>query len=194
LVYGGLALATALPVLRALFKKVELHPGGPSFDDSPHFSPEAKERLRQNFGRIKGSLNFWKNEAAKYKYIHYYAIAWTLPASVLIPVLTQTIGDDLYARWLLTIVSIHVSVLIAFDKGLHVGEHFQAYRQGESEFYDLYRRLLDRPHSFGKTEVDQLDQYFVQVEGVRKAVRTAETETFPSLAATQAPLPTLRRD
>lgn len=60
-------------------------------------------------------------------------------------------------------------------------KNFQSFRHGESEFYDMYRRLLDRPESFGKTENEQVAAYFVEVEKVRKYVRGTETDNFPTI-------------
>jgi len=45
LVYTALALLTLIPTLLAVFKKVELNPGGASFEETPHFSDEAKKEL-----------------------------------------------------------------------------------------------------------------------------------------------------
>jgi hypothetical protein len=85
------------------------------------------------------------------------------------------------SKWLLVIISSHVALAISFHRGLKVSEGMKAFRHGESEFYDLYRRLMDRPYSFGKTEEEQIDAYFSEVERVRKFVRHAETETIPDL-------------
>lgn len=59
--------------------------------------------------------------------------------------------------------------------------NFKAFRQGESEFYDTQRRLLDNPKSFGATEEEQLDAYFQAVALIRKQVRNAETGTYAGL-------------
>ncbi len=60
-------------------------------------------------------------------------------------------------------------------------ENLIAFRHGESEFHDLYRRLLDRPATFGGTEAEQIETYFKEVEIVRRFVRNAETGNLPSL-------------
>ncbi|MBF0379349.1 MAG: hypothetical protein HQK72_18000 [Desulfamplus sp.] len=57
----------------------------------------------------------------------------------------------------------------------------KAYRHGESEFYDTYKRLLDSPQSFGNSEQEQLDTYFQKVEVIRQYIRNAETGNMPSL-------------
>jgi hypothetical protein len=71
--------------------------------------------------------------------------------------------------------------MVGFHRGFKVPERYQAFRHGESEFYDLYRRLLDQPDTFGVTEEERLRRYFEEVAIVRKFVRKAETDSFPSL-------------
>lgn len=179
--YALLAFSTFVPVLVALFRPVRLHPGGPSFDESPHFSAGARVRLQQHFQRLEGTLAFWKNEANKYKAFHYYCILWTIPSSVLVPILAQTSGNAPHAKGLLILVSTHTAILVALNQGLKVGQNFRAFRQGESEFYDLYRQLLDCPSAFGKSEDEQLSSYFDRAAQIRKYVRNAETDNTPSM-------------
>ena len=57
----------------------------------------------------------------------------------------------------------------------------KAFRHGESEFYNLYRRLLDRPHTLGENEDEQIDNYFAEVQRIRRLVRNAETESLPTV-------------
>ena len=78
-------------------------------------------------------------------------------------------------------ISSHVALALSFHNGLKVSNGMRAFRLGESEFYDLYRRLLDRPESFGQDEEAQLDRYFREVERIRRLVRNAETDTIPDL-------------
>ncbi|WP_143086471.1 hypothetical protein [Amycolatopsis saalfeldensis] len=66
-------------------------------------------------------------------------------------------------------------------RAFRVENNYKAFRHGESEFYDLYRRLLDRPMLFGGTEAVQLASYFEQVEVIRRSIRTSETDNFPSV-------------
>ena len=98
LVYTALALLTLIPTLQAVFKKVELNPGGASFEETPHFSDEAKKELIQHYSRIQGTLVFWKNQAEKYKRFHYYCMYWTIPASILIPIITQWVNGSMGNR------------------------------------------------------------------------------------------------
>ncbi len=179
--YVVLAFLSFIPTLKAITQKIKLHDGGASFQDSPYFSEEAKKQLAQHESRIQGTLFFWKKEATKYKNFHYYGVIWTILSSTLIPILAQYIDDDPMSKLLITVISSHTALLLAFHRALKVDKNFQAFRQGESEFYDLRRRLLDRPQTFGSTEKKQIELYFDQVETIRKYIRNAETDNFPSL-------------
>ena len=158
-----------------------MNPGGASFEESPVFSPKAKARLSQHYTRVLGTLAFWKKQAEQYRRFHFYCLYWTIPWSVAIPFLAQAIGPDPYSKWLLTLISAHTAILWSFLKGLKVEQNYRAFRQGESEFYDTYRRLLDRPETFGTDEDHQLAMYFDIVEDIRKIVRNPETDNFPSV-------------
>jgi len=179
--YLGLALITFLPTLRALISGVKLNEGGASFKES-EFSDEAKSRLEQHFSRLQGTLAFWKREATRSSRFHYYCLWWTIISSSIMPFLTQAIDpNDPASKWLLTIIAAHIALLLSFHRGLKVAERFKAFRHGESEFYDTYRRLLDSPESFGPDENSQLQKYFEEVQIIRKFVRNAETDSLPML-------------
>lgn len=179
--YILLAILTFIPVVKALVKKVKLHPGGESFSESPYFSDANKKLLQQHYTRLYGTLIFWKNKAEWHKRFHYYTLCWTIPVSILIPIITQTIDTSIESKLFLTVISTHTALLIAFHRALKIENNFKAFRHGESEFYDLYRRILDRPKSFGETEEIQLESYFIEVEKIRKTVRIAETDNLPIL-------------
>jgi hypothetical protein len=178
-IYIGLAFVTLLPTLQALFSGVKLNAGGASFRES-QFSEEAKVKLQQHFSRLQGTLAFWKREAARNSRFHYYCLCWTILSSSIMPFLTQAINpSDPASKWLLTIIAAHIALLLGFHRGLKVAEHFRAFRHGESEFYDTYRRLLDSPESFAADEASQLKKYFEEVELIRRFVRNAETDSLP---------------
>ena len=180
-IYITLALITFIPTFLAIIQKIKLHPGGASFDQCSHFSNESKEKLVNHYSRIKGTLTFWKNQAEKYKQFHFYCLGWTIPSATLVPIITQAVDGSFSSKLFLTIVSTHTAILLGFYKGFKVENNIKSFRHGESEFYDLYRRLLDRPITFGNTEEEQLDRYFSEVQIIRKYVRNAETDNFPSL-------------
>lgn len=124
---------------------------------------------------------YWKNQAAKFEALHYYCLLWTIPSAVIIPILTQSVSDKDYSKLFLTIVSAVTALLLSFHSGFKLEESFKAFRHGESEFYDMYRRLLDRPAAFGETEEEQIAQYFQDVEVLRRFVRNAETKNLATL-------------
>ena len=177
---SGSRVGYLISTLKALLSKVAtLNPGGSSFDES-HFSDEAKARLKRHYSRLEGTLGFWKREALKNSHFHNYCLWWTIISSSLMPFLTQTIdANDAASKWFLTTVAAHIALTLGFHRGLKVAEHFKAFRHGESEFYDTYRRLLDRPDSFGNSENEQIQHYFEEVEVIRRLVRTAETDSLP---------------
>lgn len=184
--YVAIAMLSLVPTILASLKRVKLHPGGTSFDDCIHFSDNEKKILNQHYSRIQGTLIFWKNAAEKYRRFHYYCLLWTIPISILIPIITQATSNENCSKLFLTIVSSHAAILLGLHKGLKVENHFKSFRNGESEFYDLYRRFLDNPDYFGLSKEDQLQAYFRQVEQIRRYVRSAETDNFPSLEETMA--------
>jgi hypothetical protein len=193
--YLVLALGSFVPVARRLIRPATPYPGGPSFEDSPWFSDQAKSLLSQHFERMRGTLGFWKNRAVRYSSFLTYSITWVTIAAVVIPILSQTLSQDPWARWLLTTVSAHSSILLALTRAFKVEKNVQAFRHGESDFYDLHRRLLDRPRVFGSTEPERLANYFEQAELIRRFIRTAETDNFPSMneiVQEGAPRPRLR--
>jgi hypothetical protein len=190
LMYVSLVIVTAIPLLLVIVRRVPLHPGGASFEESNTFSEEGKARLTQHYSRMAGTLGFWKKQATIYRNLHYYTLCWTIPSSVAIPFLIQAITTDPASRWLATIVSGFTAVQLAFHRALKVDANYKAFRQGESDFYDTYRRLLDRPASFGKTEADQIDAYFDAVENLRKYIRNAEIDNLPSVEQVKEQLQT----
>lgn len=179
--YVVLAFVTSIPIFKLLFSGVQLNPGGSSFEDSPNFSESARIRLSQHYSRMVGTLGFWKKQAELYRRLHYYTLCWTVPSAVAIPFLIQAITADPYSRWLATIVSGLTAVLLSLHRALKVDANYKAFRQGESDFYDTYRRFLDRPESFGATEDEQIKAYFDAVETLRKYVRNAEIDNLPSI-------------
>lgn len=177
------AIVTFTPVLIPILQKINLHAGGDSFDKSEYFDEKEKEMLKSHYSRILGTLAFWKNQALKFKRFHYYVLCWTIPSAVLVPVIIQSISISNIneAKLFLTIVSTFTAILLSFHKGLKVEDNFKAYRHGESEFFDTYRRLLDRPNSFGSDKQSQISEYTSQVESIRRTVRNAETDNLAML-------------
>lgn len=71
--------------------------------------------------------------------------------------------------------------MISFHKGLKVEQNYKAFRLGESEFYDLYRKLLDRPKTFGNSEDEQIGKYIEETAIIRRNIRNAEIDNLPNI-------------
>ena len=188
--YISFATLTFMPTLKNLLGKVPLNEGGTSFEKNPHFSEKNKDRLIQHYSRLQGTLGFWKKRASVYTSFHYYCVIWTILSSWAVPILsamTPQANDNLhFYKWLIVLVSGHVALSLSFHKGLKVADGMKAFRHGESQFYDLYRRLLDRPQTLGDSEENQIDKYFSEIERIRRLVRNAETESLPSIEDIQS--------
>lgn len=178
--YCAVAGFTFVPVGRAILKRVNLNEANFSFSHSPHFSEANRILLEQHYDRLKGTLIFWKNNASKYGHFHHYCVAWTILGGISIPFLAQAITGDPFSKWSLTIISAHVAVLFVSQKGFKVEQNYKNYRLGESEFYDLRRRLLDMPHKLGATEEEQIKNYFEMVEAIRLDMRVREVDGIAS--------------
>jgi hypothetical protein len=181
-IYVTLASLSFIPVARRLLRPVKLHPGGPSFDESGQFSPEAITRLTQNYERIRGTLGFWKSRAERYRALHIYTVIWVTISTVTVPFLAQAVSSEPSSKWFITIVSAHAALLLALSRAFRVESGYKAFRSVESDFYDVYRRMLDRPYLFGESETVRLDRYFDQVDAIRRSARLAETDSFPSIS------------
>ena len=178
--YIGLAFITFAPVIWAAAKKVNLKNAKFSFSDSPSFSDEGKIKLEQHYDRLQGTLVFWKNKAEMYGNFHHYSIGWTIIGGISLPILAQAITADPWSKWTLTIISAHVALIFVAQKGFKVEQNYKNYRLGESEYYDIRRRLLDQPHRFGEAEPEQIDRYFTLVESMRHNMRTREVDGIAS--------------
>jgi hypothetical protein len=189
--YVALALGTFIPVLRAARRKITKNDVENSLAQAKDTIAKArpvgtlddatKEAIALNFERFAGTLVFWKFEAAKYRAAHYYSLFWTIPSAVLIPILTQAGAGSQSATILVTVVSAFTAILLAFHRGLKIEENYRSFRHGESEFYDLFRRILDRPTALGDDPKEQLESYLIETETIRRFVRNAETNNMATL-------------
>ena len=181
--YASLAIVTLFPTVLTLVKSVELNPAGVSFEQSDAFSETAKQRLADHYSRLQGTLKFWKKRAALFVRFHYYCVVWTILSAWAVPLIAAAAPqvEGSASKWLLVVIASHVALALSLYRGMKISENMKAFRHGESEFYDIYRRLLDRPHLFGAGEDEQLDMYFSEVERIRRLVRSAETESFPDV-------------
>lgn len=189
ILYLATLSVTSLPIWKAWLRKIELFPEGASPDESVLLSEEGKRRLAQSHSRMMGTLKFWKKQAEIYKRLHYYALGWVVPSSVLVPFFSQAVTQDPYSKWFLSLVSASSAILLTFHQWLKVEQNYKAFRLGESNYYDLRRRLLDRPRTFGVSESEQLDLYLQEVEKIRKVTRDAEINNFPGAELSKPSFP-----
>jgi len=183
--YLSIALITLIPTIKNIIAGVKLNPGGASFESCPHFNEQNKQRLSDHYSRLMGTLGFWKKRAKTYTSFHYYCVIWTILSAWAVPIIASLSPEPSsstdYSKLLIVLVSGHVALALSFHKGLKVADGMKSFRHGESEFYDLYRRLLDLPHTLGKGEDEQIDNYISEVERIRRLVRNAETESLPTI-------------
>jgi hypothetical protein len=190
-VYIVLAIVSFIPVWRAARRKIKEGDVKSSLDQAKDTIAKARpidgldetirEAMSLNFERLAGTLVFWKFEAAKYRAAHYYCLFWTIPSAVLIPILTQAVRGSPNGTTLVTVISAFTAILLALHRGLKIEENYRGFRHGESEFYDLFRRMLDRPAAFAKNPKAQLDSYLLETETIRRFVRNAETNNMATL-------------
>jgi ABC-type long-subunit fatty acid transport system fused permease/ATPase subunit len=180
LVYAIMAVLTFLPVLWTIVRGTGLQAIGPTFVDSVYFSDGAKERLVQNYERTLGTLRYWRNQVSRYQAFHVYAVVWISLSTVAVPFLTQAVSGS-WSKWCVSVIAAYAALLLALSRAFRVEDSYRAFRRGEAEFYDLVRRLLDDPGSFGSTEDERLHRYFAQVAAIRRAVRSAETDGASAL-------------
>jgi len=178
ILYVAAAIISFVPVLVAALGPIRVGKKEPELNECPHFDDGQKERLNRHYKRMAGTLAYWKKTATAYKRFHTYVLIWTIPSSVLIPVFTQAIDEKNYASLMVTVVSAFTAMLLTFHRAFKVDDKFIAVRNSESGFYDLYRRILDRPGSFAdkKKPDEQIDKYFEAVEAVRSSARGTETD------------------
>lgn len=181
IVYCSLAVFTFIPVLLAVFKKVKLHPGGSAYDDSLSFTDDQKVRLNQHYSRMQGTLEFWKNRAAKNYRFHVYTLVWTTLISISLPILIQSIGEKDFSKLLMTIISVHSALLIGFHRAFKVDKNYQAFRVAESEFYDMRRDFIDSAYKNREIMDKTIDEYFFNISKLRILARREEIDNTPTV-------------
>ncbi|WP_157231821.1 hypothetical protein [Hyalangium minutum] len=180
-VLAACAAGTFLHLFISLFRRVQLHPGGSGFEKAVHFKEPSRERLQQHYDRFMGTLVFWKSKAALFERLHVYSVTWSVSASILVAALVQEYDPaNLWAKAFMTILTLTSGLLLGISKAFRAEENYRAYRTAESEFFDLRRRIMDRPEAFGPDEVTQLSKYFEEAERIRKTSRLAELNNPPN--------------
>jgi hypothetical protein len=182
LLYLVIIFVSFLPVWRAYAEEPDREKivTGNRLDElkSSKLSPTAQKEIEANYLRIAGALAVWQKEAKQAKSFYQYALFWTTVATPLVPILTQFVDEKPLSRLFLTVVSLHIAIVVAFQRTIKPNDMTKAFRQNESEFYDLYRRVIERPESFGSDDKTLLVKYFEEVERVRQNARMRELAQF----------------
>lgn len=178
-------IGTGIPIGKAFFKKVELDKAGKWFGDAEYFQ-EQQMRLQDSFGRITGTLIFWKNQAAAYKLLNNSRILWSLVSGGVVPVLLFAYDrNDPYAAVFMVSLTTWTSFIVVVAYTLKAEEKYKGFRMVESAYYDLSRHLLDFPAPDAEGRKVQVDTYLLQVEHIRdigrKVVETGSPPEFDFL-------------
>lgn len=184
--YFALIFLTFLPTLRAYMKNVGDVKLVMSLDQivSNKLTEDELDQVQRNFGHMAGALKYWNKQVRQAKFFHFYALIWTTVGTILVPLLLPYVGQSGFAQTLITIISLHTALLLAFHRLLKPDRTFQGFRQIESGYYDLIRDMLDRPNLVKDAGVNipLIDQYIEKVKQFRVAARRMETqESFPAL-------------
>jgi hypothetical protein len=187
-VYAVAVIVSFLPSWKAFLAPVAkeevdtfIKTANAAFDAAPQFDISQQARLKRHYARLAGTLVFWKINANKYKMFHYYCLIWTIPSAVVIPILTQAMSNDSLSKAFVTIVSAFTAMLLAFHRGFKIEDNYKTFRHGESEYHDLYRRLLDNSTLQPDTVDAVIDNYITETESIRRFVRNAETSNLATL-------------
>ncbi len=185
-VYLLAILLSLMPTIRAYLKpipKVKLVMDETQIK-SNKLTPDELEQVQRNFSQMAGALRYWNKQVRQAKFFHYYALIWTTVGTILVPLLLPYVGNSPFAQLLITLISLHTALLLAFHRLLKPDRTFQGFRQIESGYYDLIRDMLDRPYLVEDPEqkMPRIDNYIEKVKRFRLDARRMETqESFPAL-------------
>lgn len=171
--YSSLLIVTALPILLSFVKKRNRSMSD-LYNKISHLSDQEKLRLNENLELLYPFIVTWSHLQQVYRRFQFYSLGWTILASVLIPILAQAIDGTSEAKWFLTLVSVHASVLLAFNKGLSVDDKVRLYRDGENDFNDLNRALRANPLQLGSTSEAMITEYLKELNIIVNTIRVGE--------------------
>jgi hypothetical protein len=188
IVYCAAVLLTAIPLAQSLRGKGTTE-FSPVYDSIDHLSDTAKQRLRANFDLLRPSVHEWCRLGASYGRFQSYSLFWTIIASVLVPILAQAIDGSVQAKWFLTLVSVHASLLLAFNKGLGVDDKVKLYRDAQNDLTDLHRTLHANPAALGGTPDEIVVAYFRELNDIAATVRVGEDKPIALPDSTSVAVP-----
>ncbi len=173
-------VGTAIPIAHAILNKVDIN-AAPIWIENTVNLGEQHDRVKEHYGRIKGTLIYWKNEAAAYHRLDTARVIWSLVSAVALPVLIQYYDQkDILANAFLTILTTWTGLIVSLAYTLKAEQRYQGMRQQESDFYDIARNLLDSTSPDDPQLKEKVDNYIKKVEVIRRTARKVETAAPPS--------------
>lgn len=173
-------LTTIVSLAEAFLNQVRL-------DEAPKWIEQAtnlggqKQRVLEHYERLKGTLVYWKNDAAAHNRLHNARVFWSLLSAVLLPVLVRLYdGTEQWSLIFMTVFTTWTGLIVALAYTFKSEQRYQGMRQQESDYYDLARRLLDFADSNDPDIKDVVDQYIADTEAIRQMARRVETGAPPS--------------
>lgn len=173
-------VGTAIPIAYAMLHKVDVNVAPVWIENTTNLG-EQHDRVKEHYGRIKGTLVYWKNEAAAYHRLDTARVIWSLISAVALPVLIQYYDQsDTLANAFLTILTTWTGLIVSLAYTLKAEQRYQGMRQQESDFYDIARNLLDSTSPDDLQLKEKVDEYIKRVEAIRRTARKVETAAPPS--------------
>lgn len=127
-------VATVIPVGQALLERIDLNAAPTWIEHSVHLGAQ-RDRVLDHYARIKGTLVYWKNQAAAHSRLHSASVTWSLLSAVLLPVLVQyhDQSNDA-ANAFLTMLTTWTGLVVAVASALKSEQRYQGMRQTESDY------------------------------------------------------------
>lgn len=173
-------VATLVPLGQAFLNQVKLDEAPKWIENAAQLGAQ-KKRVTEHYSRLKGTLVYWKNQAAAHHRLHTARIIWSLLSAVLLPVLVHLYdGSAQWSKIFMTVFTTWTGLVVALAYTFKSEQRYQGMRQQESDFYDLARRLLDFTDPSSPDLKKIVDQYIADVEAVRLTARRVETGAPPS--------------
>ncbi|WML25657.1 hypothetical protein [Neobacillus sp. OS1-33] len=150
------------------------------FENTPVIGDELKEWLETEYKSLNGVLKNWQKKAWTYKWLHYYIISWVTIIPFTIPFLLGYVQQNNYAMLLVKVASLLSAVLLGIHSTFKIQDNYKKFRLFESQVYDLVRRMIAYPESFGDKDEKRRIRFFEEIQKIREAGRNAEIENIPN--------------
>lgn len=172
--------ATSLPIGQALLQQIALDAAPVWMEEATNLGAE-QQRVVVHYKRLKGTLVYWKNQAAAHHRLHMAGVFWSLSSAVLLPVLVQYYDVKSSAsNAFMTILTTWTGFVVAVAYTLKSEQRYQGMRQQESDYYDLARSFLDSIRPDDPQLTEKVDLYIKNVDRIRRTARKVETGSPPS--------------